>query len=281
MAGLIGTAPQTLQDLVTPATAVPPVASPPTSTAPAPVAPTAAPVSLTPANVASTVAPTNVLAQPREITAPETVAGQMNTLLAADSPYMQSAAGNANTLANSRGLLNSSLAVGAAQKAAIDSAMPIAQQDSTIAANAAQSAQQSRQDTGLTGYKSLLDSAQQKETATQNINANQALQTERIQSDTARQTQQENATATLQTALKQMDINMDTSKLNNTEQTALGEALYKNNQQLIDAMQKIDATPDATMSVDSKTQAKNAMMQRYKDFANMQASLYGQTVTWA
>jgi hypothetical protein len=59
----------------------------------------------------------------------DTMAGQVNTIIAADSPLMQRAAAKANEASNSKGLLNSSMAVGAAQGAVMDAAMPIAQND--------------------------------------------------------------------------------------------------------------------------------------------------------
>lgn len=59
----------------------------------------------------------------------ETVAGQMDSLLKSGSPYMERARAGAMETANSRGLLNSSIAASAGEKAAIESALPIAQAD--------------------------------------------------------------------------------------------------------------------------------------------------------
>lgn len=68
-------------------------------------------------------------------TGEDTVAGQMTGLLASESPYMTSARSNAQQAANARGLLNSTMAATAGEKAAIDSAMPIAQQDASYFQN--------------------------------------------------------------------------------------------------------------------------------------------------
>lgn len=66
----------------------------------------------------------------RTVDAPkETVSGQLDTLLSKDSPYMQQARAGAMQTANSRGLLNSSMAAGAGEDAAIKSALPIAAAD--------------------------------------------------------------------------------------------------------------------------------------------------------
>lgn len=59
----------------------------------------------------------------------ETVQGQLTGLLENQNPYMKVAEGKALQQANSRGILNSTMAVGAAQKANIEAALPIAQQD--------------------------------------------------------------------------------------------------------------------------------------------------------
>jgi len=61
--------------------------------------------------------------------AENTVAGQMTGLLSSESPYRKAAEASAQRQANDRGLLNSSLAATAGTKAAIESALPIAQQD--------------------------------------------------------------------------------------------------------------------------------------------------------
>lgn len=61
--------------------------------------------------------------------AKETVSGQLDALLAKDSSYVTRARAGASQTANSRGLLNSSMAAGAGEGAAIDAALPIANAD--------------------------------------------------------------------------------------------------------------------------------------------------------
>ena len=60
----------------------------------------------------------------------KTAAGLLDQILSKDSPLMQRAATQGRQAANSRGLLNSSMAAGAAQGAMIDRASPLAMQDS-------------------------------------------------------------------------------------------------------------------------------------------------------
>ena len=65
----------------------------------------------------------------RDVQSPDLVANQMSDLLQSDSPYLTAARTSAAQTAASRGLLNSSMAAGAGELAAIQSALPIAQQD--------------------------------------------------------------------------------------------------------------------------------------------------------
>lgn len=63
------------------------------------------------------------------------VVGQLNSITAADSGYMQLARTSGLQTANRRGLLNTSLAAGASQAAAIAAAAPLAQQNAGQAAS--------------------------------------------------------------------------------------------------------------------------------------------------
>jgi hypothetical protein len=67
----------------------------------------------------------------------QTVQGQTAGLIAGESPLMQLAQTQAKREMNQRGLLNSSMAVGAGQEAVIKQALPIATQDATLYANQA------------------------------------------------------------------------------------------------------------------------------------------------
>jgi hypothetical protein len=67
----------------------------------------------------------------------QTVAGQFNDLTKTDNPLMQQARTGALQQMNSRGLLNSSMAIGAADQAAYNAALPIAQADAAQASKVA------------------------------------------------------------------------------------------------------------------------------------------------
>lgn len=64
----------------------------------------------------------------RDVNENELSSNQLNSLLDQNSAYIQRARNSGLAQANSRGLLNSSMAAGAAQGAAIDAAMPMAMQ---------------------------------------------------------------------------------------------------------------------------------------------------------
>lgn len=65
----------------------------------------------------------------RGVTTDETVAGQMDKVMASGSPLVQRARTSAAQVANSRGLLNSSMGVQAGEEAALSAALPIATAD--------------------------------------------------------------------------------------------------------------------------------------------------------
>lgn len=74
--------------------------------------------------------------------ATDTVAGQMNTLLSSDNPYIKLNEDKAIEQASGRGLLNTTIASGAGRDAAIRSALPIASQDATAYGTLQQKRQQ-------------------------------------------------------------------------------------------------------------------------------------------
>ena len=67
----------------------------------------------------------------------QTVQNQLKGIIEANSPLMQQARTNALQSMNQRGLVNSSMAIGAGQDAVIRNALPIAQQDATLYGNRA------------------------------------------------------------------------------------------------------------------------------------------------
>jgi hypothetical protein len=74
-----------------------------------------------------------------DVTSEQTMQGQLQNYMAHDNPLMQMARARAIEQMNSRGLANSSMALGASEAAAYDTALPIVQNDANVYANAAKS----------------------------------------------------------------------------------------------------------------------------------------------
>lgn len=98
----------------------------------------------------------------REVQPEDTVAWQMDNLLDKGSRYITSARQRGVEQAASRGLLNSSLAAGSAERAAIEAALPIAQQDASTYfsqginnQNLANQFSLARQNAGMTGMMEM------------------------------------------------------------------------------------------------------------------------------
>lgn len=109
----------------------------------------------------------------------DTVEGRIESIINKDSPLMTQAATRGKQYANTRGLLNSSIAAGATQQAVLDAALPIASQDASTSVNVkqnnAQAGNQALQTTSanqtqaaLTHYSGL------KETELQQLRGDQA-----------------------------------------------------------------------------------------------------------
>ena len=223
----------------------------------------------------------------RTIGSKETVAGQLNDLLNQDSTYMQSAKANAMAQANSRGLLNSSMAVGASQKAAIDSSLPIAQADANINANAGQEAQQAGHQAQLTGYQGEVNAGLQtlqSDEARKTAAAQGLIQTttnqQNIDANVKLQQQAKLADFTLQTQLKQMGLDLDYAKLDADQRKEMTNILGPMSQQLMSEKQKIMAIPDSQMGRDTKLNWINQLDSDFQRQYNIVAAVSGVQLTW-
>jgi len=106
------------------------------------VNPTAAGLINSPAPTAATAASTTATLQDPavkwDVNSDQTVQGQVKNIIAENSPLMQQAETRSLQKANARGLMNSSIAVGAGQAALYDAALPMAQQDAAMYGKAAE-----------------------------------------------------------------------------------------------------------------------------------------------
>lgn len=117
-----------------------------------PVAPTASVINN------SYVAPVAQTVAPRIVSPNETVQGQMQGMMAQNSPYLQIARENSNREAAGRGMLGSSMALQAGETAAIKAAAPIAAQDASTNAAAGLSAQEANQGMIGKGFEGAVQS---------------------------------------------------------------------------------------------------------------------------
>jgi hypothetical protein len=105
------------------------------------------------------------------ITPEATVSGQLETLLAEDSPYLQQAGIRAREQASDLGLLSSSMAVGAAERERLAAALPVAQADAATYAGSALSEQQAAETSALSEQQAGETSVLSAQEAAQNIEA--------------------------------------------------------------------------------------------------------------
>lgn len=204
---------------------------------------------------------------PWNVTAQQTVAGQLQGLTDPNSPFIAQARAQALQAANSRGLINSSIAQSAADAAAYQAALPVAQADAATYAKAI-------------GYNA--DQANQMSTLDKNL-ANQWRQaqlqadTSRYNTDASSSTSRYNTDASTATSRYTAELQAQTQKLNNessqlitrlnNDQQTLAVRLNNDNQKLLNtnrdaatafnnSMQYINAiNANDKMDADAKTRA--------------------------
>jgi hypothetical protein len=170
---------------------------------------------------------------PRDITDPERVAWQMGQLADENGKFMQSATNRAIGKAAGRGLVNSSIAIGAGQRAAIDASLPIAQQDAKTYSESGMSAQEAMQKAKLDTASAMNAFSSQKALNQQNIAGNIALGEQEAA----------NAMAQLTTKLR-IDRQMEAEALANGDKRLADELAnrIKTTQMEIDATKALNYT---------------------------------------
>lgn len=92
------------------------------------------------------------------VTPEQTMQGQLETFLDKNNPLFDKARGDAMAYANSRGLVNSSIAAGAGEEAVLGVAMPVAQHDAGVYAQRAAQEAQFWQAGGLQATEGMIQS---------------------------------------------------------------------------------------------------------------------------
>lgn len=190
-----------------------------------------------PANQPAPVAPATAakaVATPWNASPDQTTAGQLEAIIDKDSPLMQQAKTKAAQQANARGLMNSSMAVGAAQNAVIEAAAPIANADAALAANRAQfNAQNQTQISGL-------NATEQNKFLMQGLDNNNKIQLMDLEAKYKNQLQSSQSSQTLyQQVTKNMtDILMSDTMDENSKRTAIENQIALLN----DGMRRLSVT---------------------------------------
>ena len=194
--------------------------------------------------------------------ATQTAVGQLNSILATDSPLMQRARAQALQDMNQRGLINSSMAQGAGVAAMIDKATPLATADAATYAQRAEANQLALNNVGMFNVgeanKFSLQAAQQTYQSAQNDldRAQQVALTDKsIKAQQDLQTAQQAFTAS-QNAL-QIAANRDLQTAQQTYQSAQNE--LDRAQQVVLADRSIQANRDLQVAQQSFTAAQSAL----------------------
>lgn len=199
----------------------------------------------------------------------DTVSGQLKGLIDSDSPLMQQAQRRAMEKMNARGLLNSSLAVGAGQSAVMDAALPIATADAA-AYNQTRLTNQTAQNAASQFNANVSTDTNQKNAAASNT-----LQLTNL--DQAWKTAIANTDAQNKVVLQQLgdktkvdlaNIEADYKTLMQTSSSA--SDMYR---QTLDSISKVVA--DTNMNAAAKASAINGYVGWMKNGLNLVASVNG------
>ena len=196
----------------------------------------------------------------------ELVSGQLNGLLASDSPYITQARAQAAATAAGRGLLNSSIAAGAGQQAAIGAALPIAQGNAQEYANTAAANQMaSNQQLGIqTGANAQVAAA--------SLQAGATVDAATLYSDATKQGQQ----LQYQIAGQQLGYNYAQMQQQGSQFNA---QLAQQNQQFGSTLNNQQSEFSQTQSMNLGMYQNNQMFQQYALGMNLQQNsqnAYGQ-----
>ena len=178
----------------------------------------------------------------------QTVQGQLNNVIAADSPLMQQAKTGALQQMNQRGLINSSMAVGAGQDAVIKNALPIAQQDASMYGQSQEFNAASENQAGQFNAGTLADTNKFNATSNlQNTQFNAGQQNAQSEANAQRQQQANLASAETQNAfvIQQLDNSFKATMASADNQTKI-------------QLQEIDATTRENLAA-TESQFKQLM----------------------
>ena len=204
-----------------------------------------------------------------------TVAGQMRGLLAENSPYLQVARTGALQTAASRGLLNSSMAAGAGEEAAIKQALPIAQQDAQTYADIGKQNAKAYSDSILNTQVAQLE--HQKSLANAKITG--ALTTQEAAKQFETQRISESAQLQRLEIENSMKAVLQDDQLESAERQQLSQVVGSMGNEALGAVERI--LRDTNIEAGAKQAAIDAVMKNYRANASTAGAVFGLNLKWA
>ena len=204
-----------------------------------------------------------------------TVAGQMRGLLAENSPYLQVARTGALQTAAGRGLLNSSIAAGAGEEAAIKQALPIAQQDAQTYADIGKQNAKAYSDSILNTQVAQLE--HQKSLANAKITG--ALTTQ----EAAKQFEVQRISEAAQLQRLEIENSMKAvlqdDQLESAERQQLSQVVGSMGNEALGAVERI--LRDTNIEASAKQSAIDAVMKNYRANASTAGAVFGLNLSWS
>lgn len=204
-----------------------------------------------------------------------TVAGQMRGLLAENSPYLQVARTGALQTAASRGLLNSSIAAGAGEEAAIKQALPIAQQDAQTYADIGKQNAKAYSDSILNTQVAQLE--HQKSLANAKITG--ALTTQEAAKQFETQRISESAQLQRLEIENSMKAVLQDDQLESAERQQLSQVVGSMGNEALGAVERI--LRDTNIEAGAKQSAIDAVMRNYRANASTAGAVFGLNLRWS
>ena len=225
----------------------------------------------------ATVEPNKLQQQTANIVDQErgTVAGQMRGLLAENSPYLQVARTGAMQTAAGRGLLNSSMAAGAGEEAAIRQALPIAQQDAQTYADLGKQNAKTISDSLLNLQVGQLE--HQKNLANAKITG--ALTTQEAQKQFETQRISEAAQLQRQEIENAMRAVLHDDQLESAERQQLSQVIGSMGNEALGAVERI--LRDTNIEAGAKQAAIDAVMRNYRANSSTAGAIFGLNLRWS
>jgi hypothetical protein len=194
----------------------------------------------------------------------DTVEDRMTGLLSKNSPYIKQAKSDAMKTANSRGLLNSSIAAGAGTDAAIRSSLPIASQDATASNQFGLQKYGQEATESLLGTESGLKSQLMSEEAGYKSGLSGQEATQKLE--------QQSQKYDFENQLQNSKFTSDEVRAIGSSTTLLGESLTNR----IAEIQK-----DATLSASAKSTIVQQLQDIYKSQLDSIGAIYGVPIEWS